>query len=218
MRFLAVSDLHGDLAAAWAAVEHTEPDVLLCCGDWGDPDQVKPDDLRAFSERLPVFTVFGNHDPLEFLREWQNRDGTPVLLSNGEVRRVGPVNLAGLNGIWAKSHRLPYYVTDQDIDEAVLRLARTGERVDILVSHGCPSGVADLTPANRHGGQRCFLRAFQALRPAVYLTGHLHRAQQHVTRERQVIRNVGQTPMGEAVLIDWTEAGCEVAGLLVPRE
>jgi Icc-related predicted phosphoesterase len=76
--------------------------------------------------------------------------------------------------------------------------------VDLLLSHGCPSGVADLTWQNRHGGQRCFLHAFQLLQPKVYLTGHLHRAQEHRTRDGAIVRNVGATPKGEAVLIEWS--------------
>lgn len=213
MRFLAISDLHGDLASAWAAVETARPDVLLCCGDWGDPDEIDPADLHAFSDRLPVYTVFGNHDHLEALADWRNTDGSSVLLETGVARDCGGVTLAGLNGIWAKSHRKPYYVTDEELDEATLKIAGSARRVDILLSHGCPSGVADLTWDNRHGGQRCFLRAFQALRPTVYLTGHLHRAQEHVTRDRQFVRNVGQTPEGQAVLIDWLETGVEVTAL-----
>lgn len=213
MRFLAISDLHGDLSSAWAAIEHAQPDVLLCCGDWGDPGEVTATDLHAFTDRLPVYTVYGNHDDLDLLEEWRNPDGSPVLLESGELRHHAGVTLTGLNGIWAKSHRKPFYVTDEDVEEAVLRATSSGRKVDLLLSHACPSGVADRTWSNRHGGQTCFLRAFQALRPAVYLTGHLHRAQEHATREGQVVRNVGQTPRGDAVIIDWTAAGPEVRPL-----
>lgn len=201
MRLLAVSDLHGDLDAAWAAVEAAQPEVLLCCGDWGDPGEVEPADLEAFSERLPVYTVYGNHDHLEALREWRNADGSDVLLENGETVRVGTVTLAGISGIWAKSHRKPFYITEEEVEEAALAVSASGQRVDVLLTHGCPSGVADLTWQNRHGGQKCFLHAFQAIRPRVYLTGHLHRAQEYRTREGAIIRNVGQTPRGDAVLI-----------------
>lgn len=202
-RFLAISDLHGDLASAWAAIDAAQPDILLSCGDWGDPGEVELPDLQRFTERLPVYTVFGNHDHLEAFGQWLNRDGTPVLLLNGEVREVGPVRMAGISGIWAKSHRQPYYITDEEVEAAARAAAEKAPSLDLLLTHGCPSGVADLTPANRHGGQRCFLEAFRILQPKVYLMGHLHRAQQHVTRDGQVIRNVGQTPRGDATLLTW---------------
>jgi Icc-related predicted phosphoesterase len=210
MRLLAVSDLHGDLGSVWAAIEYAHPDVLLGCGDWGDPGEVELSELEALSARLPVYTVSGNHDHQEALNAWRNPDGSEVLLRNGELRTVGPLTLAGINGIWAKSHRKPYYITDAEVDEAALHLAAAGRPVDILLSHGCPSGVADLTWNNRHGGQNCFLRAFQVLKPNVYLTGHLHRAQGYQTREGKTVRNVGHTPTGDAVLLEWTSAGLAV--------
>lgn len=201
MRILVISDLHGDLGAAWRAVNAANAEVLLCCGDWGDPGELDLPRLEEFSRRLPVYTVYGNHDDLDALRNWSNEDGSPVLLANGTRRPVGALTLVGINGIWAKSHRKPYYVTDDEVVDAAQQAAESGPPVDILLTHGCPSGVADLTADNRHGGQRCFLRAFQTLRPRVYLTGHLHRAQEHRTREGQVVRNVGQTPRGDATVI-----------------
>jgi uncharacterized protein len=201
MRLLAISDLHGELEPAWAAIEAAQPDVLLCCGDWGDPGEVELPDLECFTERLPVYTVYGNHDHLDALREWRNGDGSPVLLRNGTGQPIGPLTLAGINGIWAKSHRKPFYVTDEEVDAAAANAARAAHAIDILLTHGCPSGVADQTWQGRHGGQRCFLRAFQLVRPKIYLTGHLHRAQEHQTKEGQVIRNIGATPRGDATLI-----------------
>ncbi len=73
--------------------------------------------------------------------------------------------------------------------------------VDILITHGCPIGMADLTPAGRHGGQRCFLSAFQTVQPAIHLCGHLHRAQEHRLRDGRQVLNVGQTAHGEVVAI-----------------
>jgi uncharacterized protein len=211
MRILAISDLHGDLDSAWRALGAAgEPDLLLCCGDWGDPGEVELADLERFSAELPVYSVFGNHDHLEAFLHWRNRDGTPVLLLNGSVLDVQGVRLAGISGIWAKSHRQPYYVTDEEVDAWAQEAAAAGA-VDILMTHGCPSGVADLTLTNNHGGQRCFLRAFQLISPQIYLTGHLHRAQEHRTKSGQVVRNIGQTPHGDATLLTRTDEGWEVA-------
>jgi uncharacterized protein len=210
MRLLAISDLHGDLRSAWAAVEAARPDVLLSCGDWGDPGELELPDLEAFTARLPVYTVFGNHDHLDALQAWTNTDGSPVLLGNGEVRQVGDLRIAGINGIWAKSHRQPYYVLDEEVEEAA-RGVSAGGPVDILLTHGCPSGVADLTWQNRRGGQRCFLGAFQLLQPRVYLTGHLHRAQEHRTKSGQVVRNIGQTSRGDATLLTLDHGDLHVA-------
>ena len=78
MRILAISDLHGDFALADRACRELKPDLLLCCGDWGDPDQVAPEHLDPFVSSCPVLSTFGNHDPLGLLESavqsrWHSR-------------------------------------------------------------------------------------------------------------------------------------------------
>ena len=206
MRILAISDLHGDLDSARAALDRYEPDLLLSCGDWGDPDQVSEADLAAFPARLPVCTTFGNHDPLVVLARLKNRDGSPVLLAKGEVRQVEGVRVAAIGGIWAKSHRLHYYVLDEDVAEEAERIARDGS-VDILLTHGCPVGLADRTPRGHHGGQRCFLDAFHTIAPRLHLCGHLHVAQERTLKDGRRVINVGATPDGSVVVIESDASG-----------
>ena len=55
--------------------------------------------------------------------------------------------------------------------------------VDILLTHGCPIGLADLTPTGRHGGQRCFLEAYKTIMPRLHLCGHLHVAQERTLKD-----------------------------------
>ncbi len=74
-------------------------------------------------------------------------------------------------------------MTDADVALAAARIARAGP-VDILLTHGCPIGLADLTPAGRHGGQRCFLDAFKTVQPRLHLCGHLHLAQERHSQGR----------------------------------
>lgn len=211
MRILVISDLHGDLEAAWEAVERFAPDLLLSCGDWGQErsdargDEVSEAELAAFPARLPVYTTFGNHDALDALARLRNRDGSAVLLPQGEIHSAGGVRLAAIGGIWAKSHRLPYYVTDEDVGVAAARLAATGP-VDLLLTHGCPIGLADQTPRGNHGGQRCFLEAFKTVAPRVHLCGHLHVGQERTLADGRVVLNVGATPDGSVAIV---EAGAE---------
>ena len=202
MRILAVSDLHGDLDAARAAVARFQPDLLLSCGDWGDPDEVDAAALAAFSAERPVLTTFGNHDALVLLEQWRNRDGTPVLIGQGEVREVAGLRVAAIGGIWAKSHAKPHYVTDQDVADAAARIATAGP-IDVLLTHGCPVGLADMTPSGRHGGQRCFLEANKTIAPRLHLCGHLHLAQEKVLKDGRKVINVGETPDGSFVIVEF---------------
>jgi Icc-related predicted phosphoesterase len=201
MRILAISDLHGDLKPARELLTRLKPDLLVSCGDWGDPDEVSEADLAYFTGRVPVLTTFGNHDPLEFIGQLKNQDGSPILLGQGEVREVHGLRVAAIGGIWAKSHRLRHYVTGEDVAAAAARIVQYGP-VDLLLTHGCPVGLADATPRGGHGGQRCFLEANKAISPRIHLCGHLHVAQERTLKDGRQILNVGATPEGSFVMIE----------------
>jgi uncharacterized protein len=202
MRVLVVSDLHGDLDAAIRARIHIQPDLILSCGDWGDPEQVPEADLTAFVQVVPVYTTFGNHDPLDLLARLSNRDGSPILLASGSVREFAGLRLSAIGGIWAKSHAKAHYVTDADVAAAASQIAQSGP-VDILITHACPIGLADLTPTGRHGGQRCFLDAFKTVAPRLHLCGHLHVAQEHTLHDGRKVMNVGLTPAGSVTVVEF---------------
>jgi Icc-related predicted phosphoesterase len=210
MRILVVSDLHGDLACVHRAIAHFAPDALLCCGDWGDPDEVSDSDLAAFPARLPTLTTFGNHDAIERLRAMRNRDGSRVLFEQGEVRTLDGLRIGAIGGIWAKSHRQPFYVTDEDVAGFATQIAAQGA-IDVLMTHGCPIGMADRTEKGNHGGQRCFLQAFQATGPKVHLCGHLHVAQEHRVKDGRLVLNVGATPAGSVVVLESAGEGLSAA-------
>ena len=202
MRILVVSDLHGDLNSVERASESYRPDLILSCGDWGDPGEVAEPAMTRALERAPIYTTFGNHDPVEILARLRNQDGSAVLLGQGVVQEFGGLRLASIGGIWAKSHAKPHYVTDADVAVAAATIARAGP-LDILLTHGCPVGLADLTPTGRHGGQRCFLDAFKTISPRLYLCGHLHQAQERVLKDGRKVINVGATPEGAIVIIEF---------------
>lgn len=201
MRFLAVGDLHGDTENLFRLLDSERPDGVLGVGDWGDPGQVSDAVWDALLARVPVLTVFGNHDDLPRLAELRNADGKPILLGQGERREFQGVAVAGVSGIWAKSHRLPHYVTDEDVAGWAASLA-AGPPVDVLLTHGCPLGVADRNPSGRPGGQRCFLDVLKSVRPRVHLCGHLHVAQRcDLSDPPCAVLNTGALPDGRYVLL-----------------
>lgn len=208
MRILAVSDMHGDLESVRRACAHFGPELILSCGDWGDPEEIDAEAeaiLHGLLGVAPTCTTFGNHDPIDVLDRLRNRDGSPVLLGQGERREVGGLTVAAIGGIWAKSHTKPFYVTDEDVAAAAARVAGSGP-LEVLLTHGCPVGLADLTPSGRHGGQRCFLDANKTIAPRLHLCGHLHVAQERTLKDGRRIINVGETPRGSVVVIDFDAA------------
>ena len=202
MRILVISDLHGSLKIARSACDAVKPDLILSCGDWGDADEVTSSELKQFQRHAPVYSTFGNHDHIELLKSLQNEDGTAVLLPQGLPIVVAGLRLAGIGGIWAKSHAKPHYVTDQDVAEAAARAA-SGGPIEVLLTHGCPIGLADMTPSGRHGGQRCFLEANKAIAPRLHLCGHLHVAQERILKDGRKVINVGATSEGSFVIVEF---------------
>jgi Icc-related predicted phosphoesterase len=203
MNILVISDLHADFSRAVQACEDQRPELLLCCGDWGDAGEITAADLDRFLEFCPVITTFGNHDDLDLLTRTRNREGSAVLLGQGETRNMNGLILASIGGIWAKSHRLPYYVTDDDVARFARQIASLGP-VDILLTHSCPIGLADLTPAGRHGGQRCFLDASSTIAPRLHCCGHLHVPQEKQLKDGRKVINVGATPQGSVAVLDYS--------------
>jgi Icc-related predicted phosphoesterase len=179
--------------------------MILSCGDWGDREEVDENELTSLMASAPFYTTFGNHDPLDLLERLQNGDGSAVLLAQGNPLKIAGLRLAAIGGIWAKSHAKRHYVTDADVAEAAARIAESGP-VDVLITHGCPVGLADLTESGHHGGQRCFLDAFKAVSPRLHLCGHLHVAQERVLKSGQKIINVGETPAGSIAVVDFDAA------------
>jgi Icc-related predicted phosphoesterase len=198
MKVAAVGDLHGDTDNLFALLDQEAPDGLLCVGDWGDPGQISAKTWDALLARVPILTVFGNHDDLPALASLRNRDGSAVLLGQGERRPdFCGLSVAGVSGIWARSHRMPHYVTDEDVAGWGAQLA-AGPPVDVLLTHGCPLGVADRTPSGRPGGQRCFLDLLKTIRPhCAHLCGHLHVAQRRDLHDPPcAVLNTGALPRG----------------------
>ena len=207
---MVVGDLHGHFDNLWRLLDEEKPDGLLGIGDWGDPGQVSAAAWADLLARIPVATVFGNNDDLPDLAALRNRDGSPILLAQGERQAdFCGVSVAGVSGIWAKSHRLPYYVTDEDVAGWAAQLA-AGPPVDVLLTHGCPVGVADRTPSGRLGGQRCFLDLLKAVRPHVHLCGHLHVAQRRdLAVPPCAVLNTGALPEGHYVILTHESGGDE---------
>ena len=182
MRILVVSDLHGDLEPCRRAHLFVRPDLLLSCGDWGDPDQVTESDLAAFPGiRARLFDIR------------QSRPARPpcsTCESAMDRRCCWPRGHPGVRGSPAGGDRrhLGQVAREASLRDRCRRRQRprgspSAGPVDILLTHGCPIGLADLTPTGRHGGQRCFLDAFKTIKPRLHLCGHLHVAQERTLKD-----------------------------------
>jgi len=208
MKILVVSDMHGNLKPVHELVCMYEPDLLICCGDWGDPGTVARSEYEAIIGQTHVLTVFGNHDDLDLLRGLRNQDGSPILLENNALREINGVRIAGWSGIWAKSRAKPWYITDEEVRSIGERLS--GQFVHILVTHGCAIGLCDSLPGGKRGGHRSFLDTAKIIKPEVYLCGHLHVQQSKLTKDGILCANVGNTAEGDYALLSRSANGWDI--------
>ncbi len=169
---------------------------MLGCGD------LPFDYLEYLVSRLnvPLFYVPGNHDPS--LRPMDTaftplRTESPVLGPlgcinvDGRLVEASGLRIAGLGGS-LRYKEGPNQYTQSQMGRRALRLevrirlkrARRGRKLDILMTHAPPFGLAEAKDS-AHVGFVAFLRLIREFQPALAVHGHVH-AYGRVIPERQL--------------------------------
>ncbi len=169
------------------------PDIVLACGD------LPFDYLEYIVSRLDVPLVFvpGNHDP-----DLVPQVGPPGCINaDGRVVEVAGLRVAGLGGS-VRYRPGPNQYTQSEMRWRALRLelrlrvrpARTGRRLDVLITHA-PADVVDgpdTDPAHR--GFQAFRRLIRNASPRAHVYGHVH-----PYGVAQPVRELGTTLLVNAV-------------------
>lgn len=137
----------------------------------------------------PAAYVPGNHDP-------EAGPGPRGLIDVDEhVVTVGGLRVAGLGGC-VRYNEGPHQYTQGEYDKRARRLlreARGGDPVDVLLTHAPPLGLGDDESDPSHLGISALHGVIETLRPSWHLHGHIHPYGMHKP-DRQVgrttIRNV----------------------------
>jgi Icc-related predicted phosphoesterase len=179
------------------------PELVLSAGDlpWQYIEYV------ASSLDVPVVFVPGNHDP-EIDKARKSRDGTytpdgmlydgprPHGATNADVQVIAAAGLriAGLGGC-IRYKPGPHQYTQREYDgraRRLLRRAKRGGPVDVLLTHAPPLGLGD-GDDKPHEGINALHAVLERLQPSWHLHGHIHPYGQQMP-DRQVgpttIRNV----------------------------
>jgi Icc-related predicted phosphoesterase len=165
-----------------------EVDLVLAAGDlpW--------DYLETLASLIdaPAAFVPGNHDP----RVSRTSTGPRGFVNLDErVVSVGGLRVAGLGGCVRYNGGAHQYTQKQYDRRArgLLRAARDGQPVDVLLTHAPPLGLGDDDDPS-HVGIEALHGVLDALRPTWHLHGHIHpfgmlKADRHVgpTTVRNVI-------------------------------
>ena len=163
------------------------PDLVLSCGD------LPADYLEYLVSRLdvPVLYVPGNHDPSLKAPDFSwmpmrselpepRRGPAGGIDIDGRAVEVDGLRVAGLGGsLRYKAGPNQYSQAQMRFRALVLELrvrlnrVRDGRKLDILVTHAPPYGLAVANDA-AHVGFVAFLRLIRSLQPLLAVHGHVH--------------------------------------------
>jgi Icc-related predicted phosphoesterase len=197
VRFVFLSDtheLHEELTVP-------ECDVLVHAGDYsnrGFTDDLK-DFLTWFSKQpgKVKLLVPGNHDfccerTPAMARELCEKVGVRYLQDEGCT--VGGLTLWG--SPWTPRFGNWAFMKDRGADLAE-RWALIPERLDVLVTHGPPMGLGDMTRRGVAVGCEALLERVQVVKPRLHVFGHIHEGMGEHRLEGCETRfiNASSTPM-----------------------
>ena len=183
MRIVCISDTHG-----WATIGHDQKplldipdgDVLVCAGDicrHGHEMEVSAFD--RFLEKLPhkhKILVAGNHD---WCFERLGKERSQALLKNGIYLEDSDVVIDGV-----KFYGAPWQPEFFQWAFNVQRGAALAEKwalipndTDVLITHGPPFGILDITEEGEKVGCQDLQQAVTRVKPQLHVFGHIHNGQ-----------------------------------------
>jgi predicted phosphodiesterase len=206
MRIVAISDTHLRMDAA----DVPDGDLLIHAGDLtmhGRLAEIARAGawLRALPHRRKI-VIAGNHD---FAFEDAPGDARDALGGGLTYLEDDGVTIDGIR-FWGSPWQPRFFDWAFNLDRGAPLAAKWGlipDATDVLVTHGPPAGLLDLTVSGEHVGCADLLHRVKALRPRVHIFGHIHEAAGVLTNEATTFVNasicdVDYRPTGPARVID----------------
>ena len=213
MKFLVISDLHGNISALEKLDgEFKAVDAVLFGGDFAAFNHAETGlpALEALSEKHDViFSVIGNCDEPDFLHEIEKKD---ISVEGALVYHDG-ICIAGSGGGSKFTGTTPNERTEEELlsDFSVVEHASGGTDKKgawsnlILISHNPPKDTkCDAVNPALHAGSQKFRELIERLSPLAVVTGHIH--------EGAAIDTIGSTTIiNPGALLDGKYAVMETA-------
>ncbi len=170
MKFLVVSDIHGNTAVMdWidAVAEEADVDCVLVLGDITDfgPNEVAEQILRSIKRN--TYAIPGNCDPLD-LSETISK---VVMDMHGKTTTLNGFHVAGLGGGNPSIFKVPFELEEDTIYDMLKPISKEGM---ILMVHAPPYGINDMISSGLNVGSTGILKIVKEFRPILVLSGHIH--------------------------------------------
>ncbi|HZK20290.1 MAG TPA: metallophosphoesterase family protein [Treponemataceae bacterium] len=212
MRFLVLSDIHGDLKyLELLNEEFADADAVLFAGDFaamGKPETALPVLNTLIKKHESLYAVLGNCDEPSFREELEILD---VSVQGDVVFRDG-LAFAGSGGALRFTGVTPFERTEDEIlhDLRIISEQQTTQMVNasdwgdlILLVHQPPANTKlDLVSAGLHVGSKK-LRAFiEEHKPLVLICGHIHESAAVDTINDTICINPGALVEGRYAILE----------------
>ncbi len=197
MKFLALSDLHGDYSKVEALLQRAgEIDAVLITGDITNfgPAEKALEFIDMFD--VPVLAIPGNCDPVDIL---EVLDSSEAINLHKNSHNIGDVNFMGLGGSNNTPFDTPFELTNEDIEHSMEKLCGKCSGIrNVLICHAPPYGHSDELPVGHVGSQSIakFVNHY-----ALVVCGHIHEARGTNTAGNTIVVNVGEASKGYGALI-----------------
>ena len=186
MNVLITSDPHGEIDKLLRILRYarssTDFQILVIPGDFGNLQTIRFVGKWCMDNGVMGIGVYGNHEEKSVTGAIEY--GSFKILQFGEVAEVpGMGKCMGIPGV--HGFRRWYHWSEKDVE----RLAE--ERVDCIVSHEMPLGLADECEFGIRCGKRVIRRLVEIVRPRIFIGGHLHGPPAHETFNESLIIKSG---------------------------
>ncbi|HOE08543.1 MAG TPA: metallophosphoesterase family protein [Treponemataceae bacterium] len=178
MRFLVLSDIHGDLAYVETLNEEfVKADAVLFAGDFArvsEEQTGKPVLDRLTKKHDVLFSVLGNCDPQSFLDELDSYD----VSVQGNLAFMDGLAFIGAGGGTKFTGLTPNERSEDDIASDLSLVTDSGE-TDwnnlVMIIHNPPHNTGlDKISAGLHVGSPKIRQIIETIQPLAVITGHIH--------------------------------------------
>ena len=206
MRFLVVTDIHGDESVSnWinSECEKNGIDSVLILGDITNfgPNSVAERIVRGV--KSPVYALPGNCDPLD-LPEVMSKIVTNM---HGRSTIIDGLHFAGLGGSNPTIFNTPFELDEDTIYKKLKPISQEGM---ILMVHAPAYGFNDMIPSGLNVGSTSILRIIDEFHPRLVLSGHIHEAVGILEKNGTLFVNPGPAKDGRYAIIEVDEGGIKV--------
>jgi len=211
MRWIVLSDIHGDLDALTRALDEAGSyDLAIIAGDitnFGDAVEARAILAPLFDRLRPIVAVSGNCDG-DGVRTALESAGVSI---EGRCAELAGFTFAGAGGGLRRHGMTPYESTEDELEALLLSAldgedrGRKGGRSLVVVTHTPPNG----TPLDRRGSSHFGSHAFRTILgervPSLWVSGHIHEGRSLWTTGASVLVNPGSVHEGYFAVADILE-------------